>query len=426
MSRKYTKPYEEYIKLFKELCNKLIDIPNKEDLKNNNLPSESWFVKNCPESTVKNYKDVVKWIHSQSIPVNTPIKDKNLISKNWKPTKTYHEYIVMFKSACEELGRSITPFELEKHKFDLPSAIWLVKYSIPDIKTYDDFLKYLGYEAIKKRNPTRKYTYEIAYEEFAKRGYILLPQEYISCAKKLKYICPKHPNTIHEISLNALIFGNKGCWDCYTENYVGSVTHRWKGGIAPLNTYLREFINIWKKDSMVNCNYKCVITGGKFNVIHHLYSYNKILKETLDESKLPIHQEIKYYTKEELEYLKDILIRKHYEYPLGICLCKVIHGLYHNLYGDDNTPEQFEEFKTRYNSGEFKDIIIEDNILEKIDIFKLSKGLIVKSYLGMCKLISAKVKYGSEKIRLQLLEWEKYFKYHREGRKFIIDEILKE
>jgi len=34
MSRKYPKPYEEYIKLFKELCNKLIDIPKKRGIEN--------------------------------------------------------------------------------------------------------------------------------------------------------------------------------------------------------------------------------------------------------------------------------------------------------------------------------------------------------------------------------------------------------
>ena len=124
---------------------------------------------------------------------------------NWKATKTYDEYIEMFKSACEELGRSITPSELEKHKFDLPSAIWLVKnYPHDTIKTYDDFLKYLGFEPIKKHKKHKKYNFEIAFEEFAKRGLILLPQEYKSCVIPLAYICPKHPNIIQYKTLNNL------------------------------------------------------------------------------------------------------------------------------------------------------------------------------------------------------------------------------
>jgi len=105
---------------------------------------------------------------------------------------------------------------------------------------------------------------------------------------------------------------------------------------------------------MFNCNYKCVITGKKFNAIHHLYSFNKILKETLEELVLPIHKEINDYTSKEMNLIKDIIIKKHNEYPLGVCLCKEIHNLYHKIYGKvDNTPEQFEEFKIRYNNGEF-------------------------------------------------------------------------
>jgi len=50
MSKKYTKKYKECLEKFKELCGKLIEIPNKEDLKMNNLPTQNWFVKNYPES----------------------------------------------------------------------------------------------------------------------------------------------------------------------------------------------------------------------------------------------------------------------------------------------------------------------------------------------------------------------------------------
>ncbi|OHD25758.1 MAG: hypothetical protein A2Y34_05515 [Spirochaetes bacterium GWC1_27_15] len=59
------------------------------------------------------------------------------------------------------------------------------------------------------------------------------------------------------------------------------------------------------------------------------------------------------YTNEELELIEQQFILIHNKYPLGVCLTKNIHDLYHNLYGNDNTPEQFEEFTKRYQLGEF-------------------------------------------------------------------------
>jgi len=273
--------------------------------------------------------------------------------EKWKPTKIYDEYVEVFKSNCEELGRIITSKELTNHIFDLPGYQWFSK-NCPDvnIKTYRDFIEYLGF-----KNPHRKYNYEIAYEEFDKHGFYLPPQEYISCAIKMKCFCHKHPDIEQEKSLNSLIFGcfgkGAGCKICKDETQIGEMTGMWKGGISNLNVYLREFIDGWKRDSMASCNYKCVITGSDFKVIHHLYSFNKLLTETLEELNLPIHKEINNYINNEMDAIKEILTRKHYEHPLGVCLCKDVHTLYHKIYGDDNTPEQFEEFRKRYNNGEF-------------------------------------------------------------------------
>ena len=268
--------------------------------------------------------------------------------------KTYEEYIELFKGACSEVGRTVKTGELYKHEFGLPDPNWFIR-NCPDkhVKTYRDFVKHLGYKSLRM-----KYTHEIAFEEFAKKGLILVTNKFISCALKMEYICPKHPNIPQFKSLNSLIFGSEGkgtgCYYCGIEKRIGELNTEWKGGISSLNIYLREYITIWKKDSMANCNYKCVITGKKFNAIHHLYSFNKILKETLEELDLPIHKEINDYTNNEMNLIKEIIIKKHTEYPLGICLCKEVHALYHKIYGrNDNTPEQFDEFKVRYNNGEF-------------------------------------------------------------------------
>lgn len=279
------------------------------------------------------------------------------IKPNFKAIKTYKEYIEMFKSACKELKRTITHSELDRHDFDLPTTTWFINHcKNKNIKTYNDFLELLGYKPLKKHNKHKKYTYEIAFEEFKKKGLILLPQEYKNCALPLKYICPKHLDIIQTKSLNSLLFTGihqgTGCHYCAVENQIGEASNFWKGGISPLNVYLRDFITEWKKDSAKNCNYKCVITGEKFDAIHHLYSFNKILDETMNICNLPIYKNINQYTDEEMELLKTELVKEHYKHPLGVCLTREIHNLYHRLYGYDNTPEQFEEFRDKYNNGE--------------------------------------------------------------------------
>ena len=276
--------------------------------------------------------------------------------------KTYDEYVEIYKNICEKLGRTIKVKELRKHEFDLPDDKWFVKFC-PDkkVKYYRDFIEHLGF-----KNVRRKYTYEIAFEEFAKRGLYLPPQEYTSCAIKMKFICPNHPDIIQYKSLNSIIFGRKAkhpeynynmCNLCFKERQKGEISNAWKGGYSSLNILLREHIDQWKKDSMINCNYKCVITGENFDVIHHLYSFNKIIREVIEKTKLPVHTMVNKYTDEELDLIKQINIKIHNKYHLGVCLRKDIHNLYHHIYGDDNTHEQFEEFKARYNSGEFKDVI---------------------------------------------------------------------
>lgn len=56
-------------------------------------------------------------------------------------------------------------------------------------------------------------------------------------------------------------------------------------------------------------------------------------------------------------------------------------------------------------------------------INNLKQGQIIKNYKELCSLLEVKTKTGGAKIN-QLKELEKYIKYHKEGNKFIVDEIL--
>lgn len=136
---------------------------------------------------------------------------------------------------------------------------------------------------------------------------------------------------------------------------LGANNGRWKGGITPLSTALRENIYDWKQESMKRCNYRCVITGGEFDNIHHLYPFNKIIMEALNNLNLDIKCNLEEYNERSKDLIAEVQ-GLHKKYGLGICLCKEIHKLFHDNYSYyDFTEDDFKEFKDRYIKGEFND-----------------------------------------------------------------------
>ena len=140
-----------------------------------------------------------------------------------------------------------------------------------------------------------------------------------------------------------------------SEAHKGEKHPGWKGGISPINIHLRDYIKPWKKDSMKYFDYKSVISEKPFNHIHHVNkNFSEILELTFKISNIEIKETIKEYTSEELEKLENICLMLHYLFGPGVCLTEEEHKLFHSLYGKhDNTKEQFEEFKKRFQNGEF-------------------------------------------------------------------------
>jgi REP element-mobilizing transposase RayT len=207
--------------------------------------------------------------------------------------------------------------------------------------SYDDLKQGVGcrYCSIDRK----KIPFEIVQKTFNAKGYTLLDTKYKNCYTPLNYLCPKHG--IQQVTYTNLTHGS-GCPICLHEN--SNIIYG-KGGISPLSNYLRNHIYQWKFESMKSCGFKCVITGKKFDNIHHLYGFNTILQEVLNETNIKLYSQILDYTEEELETLTNRVIAKHYEYPLGACLTKEIHDIFHSIYGKgDNTPEQFYEFSKDY------------------------------------------------------------------------------
>lgn len=177
----------------------------------------------------------------------------------------------------------------------------------------------------------------------------------------LKYKC-LIDGYIWESTIGNLVNGSN-CPKCAIKNISNSNNWNWHGGISIINNVMRDFLTIWKKDSMRNSEYKCIITSDKFQHIHHLYSFNLIMQEVIATTNIPLKKYLTDYTTDEIKSIRDKCIELHDKYGLGICLNAKTHSLFHSLYGKgDNTKEQFIEFVSNFEEGIFKDFLKDNNL----------------------------------------------------------------
>lgn len=101
----------------------------------------------------------------------------------------------------------------------------------------------------------------------------------------------------------------------------------------------------WREKSKKESNYRCVVTGKHFDEIHHLYPLNKIITEGLSRSGVKIKDSFEKLSVEEVNKIIKSIMIVHDEHPLGVCLSKDIHRMFHKKYGYKNfTPKDFYEF----------------------------------------------------------------------------------
>ena len=105
---------------------------------------------------------------------------------------------------------------------------------------------------------------------------------------------------------------------------------------------------------------------------HHIQSFSTIRDGVLKELGFEKRERKDDYTEEEIQLIIGSIEEKHKE-VLGVPLRKDIHKLFHHLYGrKDNTTDQLDEFKLRWNSGEFANM---DNTKEKTEHIQLELSL---------------------------------------------------
>lgn len=116
--------------------------------------------------------------------------------------------------------------------------------------------------------------------------------------------------------------------------------------------FIRSNNRGWRNRSMQASNYKCIVSGKRFDAIHHLVGFNQIVEETfLEHPEIVVRDCVQDYTTEELNYILECFFVIQDRYPLGVCLTKNVHTEFHSAYGfGNNTEAQFLEFVKNYNT----------------------------------------------------------------------------
>lgn len=204
--------------------------------------------------------------------------------------------------------------------------------------------------AIDSRTERLRSDFDVVKNTFLENNLILLEnQQYVSANVKLKYICPLHKEKgIQEINYTHVSRG-QGCRYCYLESKSGENCNFWNGGTTEILHYLRGCLNEWKKESLRQCNYQCVISGENYVEVHHLHSFHLIVDEIGRLLDFDVKSKICDLSDEMLKLLEEKCITLHSTYGLGICLSPKIHNHFHSVYGNkNNNKEQFIEFVENY------------------------------------------------------------------------------
>ena len=144
---------------------------------------------------------------------------------------------------------------------------------------------------------------------------------------------------------------------------TGAANGRWKGGINQTYSELRSDTKDWFNDSMEFFNYKCVITNGEFDNVHHTTAFKDIVAEAFRITNIDIKEHVYDYADDEFQTLRDELKRLHSIYGYGACINKDIHKLFHDTYGyTEFSPYDFLEFIYRIESKEFDNWFKENNL----------------------------------------------------------------
>ncbi|TVY07348.1 hypothetical protein [Paenibacillus cremeus] len=145
--------------------------------------------------------------------------------------------------------------------------------------------------------------------------------------------------------------GNTVSCGCYQKERASETHFK---GTSTITEYCRSRLKDWKEESKKVSNYRCVITGERFDEIHHLTPFSRIIDELIEETMIPVHETMETYNKETIQLIEQKLLELHKKYGLGVCICSDSHDEFHGQYGKETaTPEDFYAFYREKRGKEF-------------------------------------------------------------------------
>lgn len=131
--------YEDLVILYKQYIEKYGEVP---------LFSKCNSKHNMPQGRIIN-----RVIADKGITYNDFLLQFGKVSHVRTESKNYDLYVKRFKEISDKIGHALVQKELINNEYGLPSPTWFVKYC-PDknVKTYDDFVLWCGYESNKLKN----------------------------------------------------------------------------------------------------------------------------------------------------------------------------------------------------------------------------------------------------------------------------------
>lgn len=300
-----------------------------------------------------------------------PSNKKHFEQLGYKFTKMKDVFVVKFEDMphnsdkfidvkCDYCNKKIFPKQIKKYyrgrnviEKDCCSDCRIEKSYEAKLKKYGKVNAYVNGYTVEKhkekyRNDVGLKIFQQIKDIFKARDYILLSDTYINNHTPIEYICNKHSEYGKQSITWIHLRDGEGCYYCGLDKHRGENNNRWNGGISSLNSFLRNVIKPWVKDSLEKYNYKCDISGnGGYLEVHHVYkNFKDIVEETLSIIDLDIRKNIGEYSNEELELISKTCLDLHYKYGLGVCILKEYHMEFHNLYGVyNNTKEQYYAYK---------------------------------------------------------------------------------
>lgn len=165
---------------------------------------------------------------------------------------------------------------------------------------------------------------------------------------------------IFDKSFGKFMSGQDRCPECGKLMEVGENHYNYKGGISSLNLMIRTKLHKWRDSILKIYNYTCPITGEKDDIcIHHLTSFDTILKNVLSEHDMDINTyqtSLRSIDMDKFNNIVNDILERHTLYD-GIPLYKDVHKVFHSKYGfGNNSPQQFDEFLKNHYSINLSDI----------------------------------------------------------------------